>query len=513
MWPLQESKKTNNIVETLRNNEAIRNHTVDGSLMLDFSKIEFSDAEFSSISFQKVHFKGPFTLRNLKIQRANISFQECTFEQRTIIENVEVLDPYGYGLRFLNCSAQGNSDVNFKSLKMNHIHVDRSSLKLLHISNVALNEFWMQKCGSSKSLWLEEIECPSLYIENEDGGEIDSINILSPRLENISIYAHKRIDNLVLRKFSKVSVTGTVNRILLESESFKSLEVANWIEKDRSIKSKIGKFEMRWFSYTGIIDLYDLNLGELNLKSVNSNSGVFRLNQVDIGKTVIEDCSISKFRWNQITFLRAPKILRSDLSGLKMSNVKWKEGRELASTYLRRSIPTLYFLRKKQLTKKNKGFSDEQIGKLKNERDIYRQLKISASNSHNKVEALAFYKNEMQLYWKQVRIEGGIPWYDRVLVFTNRWTSNFGQDWYLPLIWFGLIHVLFYLYLIDFQLTFTWEAFWAGIDQSFPMLNPVHKTPEFILNGQHQAAHVIMRLIHAFLIYHFIRATRKFTTV
>ena len=158
-------------------------------------------------------------------------------------------------------------------------------------------------------------------------------------------------------------------------------------------------------------------------------------------------------------------------------------------------------------------FDQINISELKYNIETYRQLKAASIANHNQIEALAFYRNEMKLYWKLVRIEGGIPWYDRALVFVNRWSSDFGQNWFLPLFWMFLFALLFYSSFLD------WNYFgnnWSGWDefgQFWVVFNPVHKTPDYINTGPGLFTEFIMRVFTGYFIYHFIKASRKFGRV
>ncbi len=103
----------------------------------------------------------------------------------------------------------------------------------------------------------------------------------------------------------------------------------------------------------------------------------------------------------------------------------------------------------------------------------------------------------------------GDKWYDTALIFINRFVSDFGQNWLMPLFWLFFFHTILYFSIIGFDFTFSWEYFNSGGGQFFELLNPVHKTPDYIKNFN-IGLELLLRVLDSFFIYHFIKASRKF---
>ena len=271
----------------------------------------------------------------------------------------------------------------------------------------------------------------------------------------------------------------------------------------------IKSFSADDLNFSGLLTFREIEIEHFVLSNVASSSGIIRLTEVFIENAEFEDCSISSFYWNQVHFNKMLEIEGCDFSGLKLTNVKWLSEKKLSNSFLDQKINLFYGLRKKGLEKRNSLFDKEELMLLQYERDTYRQLTAASIASNNHIEALDFYRNEMRLYWKEIRIKGGVKWYDRVLVFLNRWVSDFGQNWWLPLFWMFSLHTLIYFWMIDFHFTASWTDFKNGGGQYFELLNPVHKTPDYI-KGFYVGLELLMRVLNGFFIYHFIRATRKF---
>lgn len=117
----------------------------------------------------------------------------------------------------------------------------------------------------------------------------------------------------------------------------------------------------------------------------------------------------------------------------------------------------------------------------------------------------------MNLYWKEIIIEGGEKWYDRVLVFLSRWVSDFGQNWTMPLILLFTIHAVLMNCIFSWDTTLTYGnlkiGFWG---EYFQLLNPIHKLPDYINTDGGKIADFFMRIFGGYFIYHFIKASRKY---
>lgn len=154
-------------------------------------------------------------------------------------------------------------------------------------------------------------------------------------------------------------------------------------------------------------------------------------------------------------------------------------------------------------------YDKDDIVSLRYQKDTYRQLKKASLTNNNLIDALQFHANEMQSYWREIRLIGGDNFWDTILIFLNRWSSNFGQSWILPLVWLFLFHSLFFLFVMSyffgnsFSGNFEFGQFWV-------LLNPLHKTPDYINTGSGLFTEFLMRIFNSYFIYHFVKATRKF---
>lgn len=449
----------------------------------DFSNAIFN--EVYTITFIKCDFHGIFTLSNLTNTEIRIEFYDCSF--------------------------QLSSGAYFSTINCQVILFKNCSGQALSFISCIFEELIIEDITISKNFRILDCEIGKLLVSNEETGQINSFFLNSQNVKEAQIHSFSKIDQLLLYGLQKAYISGNYKFVDFNIQNFGTIEFSS-LEKNEDIflPTTIEKFNISDLTFSGLLTLNEINIQNLTLSNVTSSSGTIRLTEVFIENTRFDDCSISSFYWNQVHFEKKLDIARCDFSGLKLTNVKWLHENKVSQSYLDLPVEWFYSLRKKELLKKELLFDKEELMMLQYERDTYRQLKAASIANHNDIEALDFYRNEMRLYWKEIRINGGVKWHDRVLVFLNRWVSDFGQNWWLPLVWMFGLHTLIYFCIIDFHFTASWTDFKNGGGQYFELLNPVHKTPGYI-KGFYVGLELLMRILNGFFIYHFIRATRKFS--
>lgn len=496
--------------------------------------LEIFKKEEYVVTIDECVFNQPIKLdfEGLQADTKYIFFKNCVFEEDVQIVNLEgtyLFDyehdprnhsnpaPYTF-LRFERCTFNG-SQVLFKNVKAFYLTTSECVFQQLRIVNSILPSVDIKESTLNECMILGS---ESIYFKIEES-VITLLILDSPNLENAHIKA-KHIENLYLRNLKNVRITGGVKEVKLEAKEFESVYIQPeyWWEK-----SSIKRFVVSDIILKGDIRLEKTYFEELKFWNVRSSSGMVLFNEINIDFSGFVDCTISDFYWNQVHFEKGLWIKRCDLSTLKLTNVRWLQDKKLSNSFLDDQIPLFHAWRHKRLKEetdiedyyelenlprrertKKTGILEGDLTNLRYERDTYRQLKAASTANHNHIEALEFYRNEMRLYWKEIRINGGVRWHDRILVFTNRWVSDFGQNWFLPIFWLFLFHTLMYCCIIHFQFKVSSTAFDNGIGQYFELLNPVHKTPDYI-QGSDIAIEFFLRILNGFFIYHFIKATRK----
>lgn len=150
-------------------------------------------------------------------------------------------------------------------------------------------------------------------------------------------------------------------------------------------------------------------------------------------------------------------------------------------------------------------------------RETFTVLKDIAIKRNNQIEALYFYKQEMECYYK--RIMKGKPkgkWYDRVILSFERYTSNYGTNPVKPFFMLLCINFIFsFLVLFLLQLPmidnmyYFFLSFIPSRAVSYFLTIPI-QTSGFIL-GISEFFKIFQNLFSAILVYEILKSMRKFS--
>lgn len=454
---------------------------IDQNLILDFSDSKYNFSHFTSIRIENCTFIGSVLIRNLDFKNFSIEFNNCDFKNtaRQIWENITAAM-----VSIVDCSFEN-----------------------LYINNSVIGDTFIDDCSFYGKLSLINITGDQFSIKSiDERRKINYVFVNSSNLESIVINNSITISQLQISNIQNAYIRGNYNKIVVEAKSFINIEIGNNYSREKE-NSIIKLFQISDLSFEGVLTLSDLHIIKLSIDNLNVQNGSIRFNEIALVESSFFDCTVASFYWNQVKFIQDPEIIRCDLSGLKHTNVTWTEGKKLCDSFLDEHIPWLYLIRKKHLKRK---ISKGEIMEMQYQRDTYRQLKAASIANHNQIEALDFYRNEMRLYWKEIRVNGGVKLQDRILVFLNRFVSDFGQNWILPVFWLFIFHFIFIMCLFQWKFSLSLIDFENGLGQFFNLLNPVHKTPDYINTGLGYLTEFFMRVLSGFFIFHFVKATRKF---
>lgn len=170
---------------------------------------------------------------------------------------------------------------------------------------------------------------------------------------------------------------------------------------------------------------------------------------------------------------------------------------------------------------------NEAVNSLRQERDIFRQLKLVCEKAGDRSGALYYKSYEMQTLHRELIRTKRFYNANRLLLTLSR-TNSYGQDYYKPVIWALSITILFYIPIytgISPQLAFKWsispQDWWDSLVLLCKnkyliarMLNPIYDINKF---GDQEAIHpatwlfeYLHKLTLAFFIFQTISAFRKF---
>lgn len=540
---------TAEIIEKLKADKKLENEEFSRSIYIDFKDHEIID-ELGlgfQIVFRNCTFKKGFTFKNLTNSNCHsIYFDNCIFENDSFFSNINI-----GGINFYKCTFKNKfwlgqvavsqlisfneikifGKTDFKQCEGNLLEVTKcefsSSTDFKQIKTIN-GEILITDCSlfgninfleiQSKALILSENFMGQCYISDLKTGILNLTNNIATigtlRFENnivaesIKIESDFKINFLKIGNIQNLSIIGNYKLIIIESKEFNFIS----IHGDFGIQKRKGKINNLFFKnrhFIGNLTISDYVIDNLTFSDLSSTSGIFAFKDLKIKKAFIHNIKVAKIHWDLVEFVDVLEIKTCDLSGLKPNNVTWLPNQVISPDNTKRKIPWLYRIRKKI-------HDDELITELKQQRDAYRQLKIASQNNHNQMEALAFYRNEMRLYWKEIRLVGGISKSNRILVFLNRWMSDFGQNYWLPLIWILIFQTIFSGLIWNFEAcancgvgTYCENDFWKGLSEYLTWINPIFKAPDDWSSGA-KITSFFMRIFNGFFIYHFIKAIRKY---
>lgn len=437
-----------------------------------------------------------------------IQFSHCTFKKSFSFSNIEGSQN---SIRFDRCNFERGEAIVFTNLVLTFLDFLYCYINKLSIKNSDIDSIIIENSNILKSLNLIKVKSGFAHIKNvKSESIIRLIRVNSPELDELEIDSAGQIESVKLFDFKKAEINSSIKEIKVYDGDFEQLFLGVTTFDESKRNSRIGDLSIIDINLKGTVRIEDVYISNFNLDRVDASQGTYFLNQTVLMDTSIVGCVFSKFYCNQLFFINNPEIINSDISTITINNLGWSNGKKLKGSDEFRSIPLFYKLRKKWLILNFKDFDTDDIVELRTHKDTYRQLKKASWANKNTIDALQFHANEMQTYWKEVRIIGGINTPDRILIFLNRWVSNFGQSWHMPLIWLFSVHFILLMSLYKWQFTLDLGNIEMGIGNFFYLMNPAHKSLDFISTGFGQFTEFFMRVFAGFFIFHFIKATRKF---
>jgi hypothetical protein len=462
------------------------------------------------------------------------SFEECSFISILIQQR-----PHGR-IHFKNCDSQRGLVISDNQKIENLIVENSSALKLIRFkhSNAGCRHLMVKE--SDLEIRFDHSGCTNLSIEKS---KIKlTLNSIPQEFESIRIYKESEIEMKLMEcaslvkseiqvldsKLLKLTLQDSnLKKLILKKSSITDIQITNLLEKQQDTllisgieNIEYGTFEMEKNSIntisldSGSINSLDLskisksiqpkytfkniNFNILNLAGL-SNSNKFDLYGGSINNFILKQTILGQgSRFSNLS-IKNIVLLQSEIGDCKFINIKWPE-----------------------------GFLIEESGvELDDIRNSYNQLNQAVSRSISPLEEVNFRINERRILLKQSvlkfkknRITTKAFWdgFGNYLILkTDKSISNFGQNiWRTIMIW-GILHSLLLTLLyweksIDLPFSIKHinpELTLKGIAIFLYLLNPVHSNSiyGFELTG---VSDFFLRLSSSYLLYYFLRTTRKF---
>lgn len=380
----------------------------------------------------------------------SILIENCVFQEKVLFFNLTFLEE----ISIINCDfkKQLTFDKNTfkKSLGFEGIDSKIESLLLMkstfeddvYIHDVSSNYFWFNSVVFKDFITIDKCKVETFLL---DYNIFENKLMIGNRDVNYPTHKFNWEDSLIKELYIEAN---DFHNLIFNNFIIEELNIKNFVQGDNLIfrNLKISKLFFEEFSSVAEIKFLRIFFDEQNSKFTIKDSLLKNLqfSDVDLSKTEVE-------------------ISTSSVVDLITTNVTWS----------------------KEIKNNDK----------KSLRDVYRQLKYAMEKQGDKVQALEFQAKEMNTYFSSLGW-GLRDLSERIILFFEKYSNNFGQNWFLPLLWFFLVGGLFYVLSCDSHTTIDYTRF----------LNPTRRISEKTVFYD-----LLWRPVAALFIYQIIIAFRKYS--
>jgi hypothetical protein len=244
-----------------------------------------------------------------------------------------------------------------------------------------------------------------------------------------------------------------------------------------------------------VFEIADSYLGKAEFYSIDFNE----FQEVRITDTYLAECGFVNVNW--------PKQIDPF--------VRQKEYMKMRDQIFLHKMAGLTFANKREKWKMEKDKDVLQM--YANQREIFRQLKYAYSRQGDIINEQRFHELELLAYNKSLTWTNN--WPTKIVIGLSYRYGRFGQDIRSPVFGLFCIHfVLFWIMLLSgglaplhFALTGpTWNGAFTGLNRYFYLMNPLRRFDEDTFRGALILIDLLMRIWSSYMIYNFIRASRRF---
>ncbi|ARK09019.1 hypothetical protein A6C57_01090 [Fibrella sp. ES10-3-2-2] len=444
-----------------------------------------------------------------------VDFDAAKFEFKEINKNVIFNDVV------FDCNVELNCLISLRNIEFNRcvfkkgFYINRSIIKKISFNNCSFNscylslynddveEIIVKDCGEVQfSVRIDVEEEYTTNYTNDFSHRIGTLRLLGGRVDGLSLTG-KNISNFIID-----STLGNLwvidiktNNLNIKSKSidrthFSSINI-DWLGQEKDTVSTIENISADNCLISGHIRKSTLVISNSSFKVLSikdfineSNFRIIESKIEDAGSVEIIRAQMGKAEFNTLDLSKATQlqIFSSNITDLITHDVRFPE-----------HILTKY--------------SDDYEGI----RAIHRQLKNAASKQGDRVNELRHEKNELQTLMTILKNNKNL---DHILLSLNKLTSNHGQDWVTAGCWLFGLGVVFFSsirFLLGYRY-FDINAIPENIASLLTFINPIHryesifnnKGGTLLLLGSALFLDNFFRLISSYLLFQFIRATRKY---
>ena len=414
---------------------------------LSMSNSSESDREFDlNIKFEFCFFQKAVNFSNLNLKK-NIEFKKCYFEDQILINCSKFFETF----KLENCTCKKNPPPPLLISNSNFFSTSVFSFAELRELNFESGDF---KFLQFEYLGSESNFLKKLKIDATSNNGIIKIGGETTFIQFIEIIGHAQ--NLSI-DIDQVCVN-VLNFISFKNE--KSLRISRIIPFSTGIPSELS--------------FYKCYLGKATFYSTDFS----KFKEFKIYDTNLVETSYVNVNWDKKIFVHLPYLVSENQCTNDIYN---KE----------------YYLK---------------------EKENYRQLKFISTKQGDYLNEQFFRSKEILSYYS------ALSWYKwsdigpKLVIIFSKWTSNFGLNIFRPFIFQTIIHFLLFGILIGFgfyqSLHFSicncnWNAFNEANKEYLYLINPFRKF-DSDFTGYFIVIDFLMRICSLYMLYNFVRASRRF---
>ncbi len=404
--------------------------------------------------FMNCVFENYFSIEKSAHINFQLNFIECNFQQSFIIANDTHLESVSFSKNCkINSLGINGFDNHIKRLelwgvKVEYFNIDGLSCNDFKIYASAFNEFrvaryrpeiqnlfnnFQIKDNSFEKFEVQQLNFQKTHFESNKFNntfEMRELNCIDNVSESrqyakeeecfyLSNNEFKREANVNIQKIKKVHLKN--NQI---SEIFKI--------KGKDIETT--EIEMGYFDAGGVV-FYDYSTKKINISGNNQKQNI-NFENANFNKLNIENftnySNVNFYNCEALKVEGEKSLININNSHLGKTNFFNFDFNSFDEIKIENSVLTeiiasnvLWFEPKKLNTSSKEK---KTIKYLKNQREIYRQLKQATEKQGDKIQSLEFQAQELKVFKKEINLKS--LWYlNDKLIFWLSWTNNFGLNW------------------------------------------------------------------------------------
>ncbi len=405
-----------------------------------------------------------------KITAKNISFQNCIFK-----EHFQISKFFDSNLYLEFCSFNSSFSCSSENIISNFTIQDCTFENIYFYEGNFISCYWnIYRC---KQLIIFKGYFKELVISSEKQKEVCIDKVLIEANGNILFKGGYDNKKQTIVKINEITISNYINDSIVAFQNI-------YLNK---------LFIHNYFCKNGI--------KLINIQPLFKKGWILKITNSNIGKSEVFNIDFCKIRHFQVR--------NSQFSQTQISNIKTPENLKKILFNEINSNKILEFIGLFIYNPKKRKFYTELKEKLAQIKTIYINDSVNFSKYHS-LELLAYNKS---LNWSNFTV--------KLIIILSYLTSNFGQSISKPIISLLIVQLVMFYLMIDYGffkdtlvISFSnanFEGLKLGFEQFLFYLNPFRKFENhFSIDLKFIIIDLIMRIWSSYMIYNFIRASRRF---